>query len=273
MHQSARASVLIALVWVSLVLVGCRNTLVNNPESTSLASDDTSTLHSPTSTVVPPGVNSSTEEPERIEFPPHTSSTSLKREFAPYGTAEFAIRAVEGQWLMGGIYDCDGLVETVYSVKDDLEIVRGSSPGSTGYWSFLVRTAQDYIVKLENGSVSQSCTLYFALPQHITFAPDATSVSIAGDITGPDGNDVYALDIDAGQSLAITVTSSSNDVCLSIVDPGNWQPIAQSLPDTGTTGWAGNARQVRASYLVVAEMCKQATSRNASYTLEVSVTD
>lgn len=181
--------------------------------------------------------------PKRIQFEPGASSGVVTGSLAPSGMDRYILGALAGQTMTVSVSSTTGPAILVIWGADGTVLV--SDHAGTASWSGRLPASQDYIVDVEAGPDAPArYTLQIAIPplpgqgpaaKRIKFAPGSTSAVVEGNLA-PDGVDRYVLRALAGQTMTVSVSSSTGEATLAI-----WGVDGSTLvsDQAGTGSWNG----------------------------------
>lgn len=245
----------------SLPLTATNSVPTIAPSATALPATSIPTTQptaAPTSTV---GAEATTV-PTRINFAAGATEIEVPGHVEAGGVVSYILQAEKGQPMTVMINSFNNDVYlTIYGVDDGQPLVRAASD-STIFGTTLTAT-QDYIIEAVAGGGATDFDMVIEIPQRITFAPGGVSAEVKGAASA--GTVVsYVLKAQAGQTMTATLTSSTNDVFLTIYGVDDGQPLVRSA--LGQTTWTGQLPGTQ-DYIIKAVQTDEAVD----YTLTVTV--
>ncbi len=175
--------------------------------------------------IAPPPPSGGASGPKRVTFPPGGTTAFLQNTLAPNGMDRYVLRALAGQTLSLNLVTSQGSAALVVYGADGTVLLPASNGATT--WSGKLPSTQDYNIEVRSTAANVmnyalqvtipplATTVPQDTPRRITFAPGATTASIAGS-TATNGQDRFVLRISQGQTLNATITSAQNNVILII---------------------------------------------------------
>jgi hypothetical protein len=168
-------------------------------------------------------------EPTRVEFGVGETSATVEGSLQPGGTDRYVVRAMANQGMLASAVS-PGLRAVVGIKGADGEVLMGTDAGLSTAVVALLPSTQDYIISVVStgGAVNYSLTIFItplsALPMWIPFPPGTDSATVEGDLMLGGDFDVYQVEGEAGQTMAITVSSTGSDVGILVVgeDWSHW---------------------------------------------------
>lgn len=148
------------------------------------------------------------------------------------GRADYLIGALSGQFMMVTVSSANpALILQVQSPDGKL---LSSFSDLRQYWQGALPLDGDYVVSVvDGGSSGSNFELSVTIPARIVFAPGATGASTRGTV-GPHSITTYLLKALAGQTMTVTVTSTHDDVFLTIYGLQDGQPYLRSAAGEAT---------------------------------------
>lgn len=196
----------------------------------------------------------------RIQFTPGATSAEINSQIPAEGAAVYVLGAAAGQTMSVDLFTSDENMR--------LE-VHDSSGGwldgqiTTTMWQGELPESADYVIRILNGSPYADYTLRVTIPSRIQFAPGSASATVSGSLTAYESDD-YVVLAQAGQTMAVTISSANNNVLLTIVG-ADGIPLTNGLM-SGASEWRGQLPAAQ-DYIIRA----LGTDRPADYTLVVFI--
>ena len=210
----------------------------------------------------------------RIQFGSGETAAIITGQLDPRGVDVHVLAAQAGQQM-----------SVMLTVPDDsARITVQDSSGdylygqiTTTLWQGELPETGDYVIRVIGGEAAPSArstplsrsgqtvsyTLQVIIPQRITFAPGAISVTVEGDVAAHVSDD-YILAAQAGQTMIVDITSPNSNVLLTIVG-ADGIPLTNGLM-SGATAWQGELPATQ-DYTIRAI----GTLEPATYTLTVTI--
>jgi hypothetical protein len=170
----------------------------------------------PTTTPIPTArpvvVVTATPAPDRVRFPAGGTGTILQGQaINAGGERSYLLEAQAGQLMQISASEWpatgpNNLSLAVYRADSGQLIGQGTA--DLAYWSGTLPASTDYRVVVTNRGAAQTFSLQVRIPRRIAFEPDPTGTVINGQLTSTNPNR-YVLEVNAGQMLQASVTSSS----------------------------------------------------------------
>jgi LysM repeat protein len=149
--------------------------------------------------------------PSRINFAQGETAAKIEDQLAANSSQSYLVRALQGQLLQVDLNSNQGLQLAVYGANGT--VLKSFNNGGTSFRGYLPRT-QDYLMVVMSGDQKGSYTLNANVPVRISFAPNATSDQVSGQIPAH-GSQYYILGARANQSLQVNITPR-NGIQLSV---------------------------------------------------------
>jgi hypothetical protein len=196
----------------------------------------------------------------RIQFNPGGTSAEITGQIESQGINTYVIGAAAGQHMTVELFSPDENLRL--EVHDSSgEWVNGQITPTM--WQGDLPETADYIIRVFGSETAADYTLHVAIPRRIEFAPGAVSAQVQGELAAHESND-YILSALAGQTMALTITSSEQNVLLTIVG-ADGVPLTNGLM-SGASEWQGQLPATQ-DYTIRAV----GTGQPATYTIDVSI--